>query len=74
MTTPAAFVKARTLANKLMATCQPSEFWDDLNELTKDENAALDSIAFECQGCNHWFSALERHEGPNAQWFCKECL
>jgi hypothetical protein len=68
------FSKIRTLADKLMATCQPNEYWEEVDELSKDECVTLDAIVFECQGCNHWFSASERHEGSNAQWYCKDCL
>jgi len=64
---------ARALANKLMATCQPSEYWDDLEDLSRDQCEALDTIAFECQGCNHWFSVVERHE-RSGQWYCVDCL
>ena len=69
---PEHFTKARKLADKLISTCQPNEFWDDVNELSKDECLALDSIAFECQVCNHWFSVLERQE-VGGQWVCSEC-
>lgn len=65
---------ARTLANKLMASCNPSEYWDDLEDLTPEQHLALDSIAFECHVCNHWFAQADNATPNVSQWACKECV
>jgi len=69
---PSDFSIARKLADKLMATCQPSECWDELDDLSRDQCEALDAIAFECQCCNHWFPTAEQHERDGV-WYCKDC-
>lgn len=68
--TPEAFKKARALADKLMATSAPNEHWEEVDALTRSECLVLDSIAFECQICNHWFSVAERREVGGC-WYCK---
>lgn len=71
--TPAQLTKARKLADNLMATCQPSEYWDEVDALTLEESRVLDSIVFECQTCNHWFAVAERHES-HGQFYCGDCV
>lgn len=71
--TPADFTVARALADKLMTSCQPSEYWDELNDLSNSQCEALDMIAFECTCCNHWFPVSDRREDDSGQWVCKDC-
>lgn len=70
MIEPKDTAKIRKLADGLIA-CNPSEFWDELNALSKDECAYLDSIAFECTICNQWFATAERR--GEHEWVCKDC-
>lgn len=44
----------------------------EVNELTIEENRALDIIVFECPVCNHWFHQRE-NANPDGEWICKEC-
>jgi hypothetical protein len=71
--TPADLQVARALADKLMTTCEPNRFWDELDALTRDQYAVLDTIAFECSTCNHWFSIADQHE-RHSRFYCKDCL
>ncbi|WP_315740168.1 hypothetical protein [Bradyrhizobium sp. SZCCHNR1093] len=66
------FRVARSLADKLLATCQPAELWDNLDALSREQCHALDTIAFECATCNHWFAVIERRE-VEGRWECREC-
>lgn len=72
--TPADFTVARVLADRLMTTCNPSEYWDTLDDLTTGQCVALDTIVFECHTCNHWFPMIDRREGDNGNWYCRECF
>lgn len=71
---PAAWSRARSLADRLMADCggDACALWDELGEFTQEECAALDLIAFECQCCNHWFPVKDRLE-VDGQYYCKDC-
>jgi hypothetical protein len=71
--TPADFSKARILADKLMASGLPAEYSDEVDELSRAECAALDSIAFECQVCNHWFPQSQNATKDSARWLCTDC-
>lgn len=70
--TPQAFSKARDIADRLMTTCAPQELWEELDALSKDEFSALDTIAFECACCNHWFPVAKRHDDGN-RYLCDDC-
>ena len=74
MVTPEAFIKARALADKLMATCHPPEYWDDIEALSPLEQLALDGIAFECQICNHWFPVAAKKAEFGGGWLCVDCV
>jgi len=71
--TPEIFRKVRPLADALMASCSPNEHWEELEALTQEECRALDTIAFECAVCNHWFPVVQMHDPSAAQFTCKEC-
>jgi len=71
--TPSDFTVARVLADRLMASCEPNQHWDELDELTPAQCVALDSIAFECQTCNHWFPAAAKGREERGGWLCREC-
>lgn len=64
--------KARALADELMASSEPNKYWEQLDELTSAECKALDSIAFECTTCNHWFPVTEQYE-REGQLVCRDC-
>lgn len=72
--TPQTFVRARELADKLVATNEPSKYWDDLESMTAAEARALDTIAFECAACNQWYAVSEREENDRGEWICRQCL
>lgn len=63
--------KVQALAAKLIGTTGEG-LTDDLADLTTDECASLDVIAFECVGCNWWFAAHERVV-VNDEWYCDGC-
>ena len=70
---PETFKKARALADKLTSSCAPNEHWEELEELTREECRALDTIAFECHVCGHWFPNSEKFDEDAAQWTCVDC-
>lgn len=45
----------------------------EVAELSHEECLELDFIAFECQGCNHWFHQRENATKDAAAWLCREC-
>jgi hypothetical protein len=71
---PEDFRVARSLADRLMASGEPSTLWDELADLSREQCTALDSIAFECATCNLWFPAAQNATPEGAQWYCKECV
>lgn len=71
---PEDFKVARSLAERLMATGEPNTLWDELDNLSPAQCMVLDSIAFECATCNHWFPAAANATPDAAIWYCKECV
>ena len=45
----------------------------EVPELSIDECKELDSIVFECSGCNHWFHQRENVTKDGAEWLCADC-
>lgn len=45
----------------------------EVGELSHEECLELDSIAFECQGCNWWFHQRDNATKDKDEWLCKEC-
>ncbi len=58
------------LAERLVASGDENH---EVHELSTEECLELDSIAFECQGCNWWFHQRDNSDKSASEWFCKEC-
>jgi len=70
--TPEMFVAMRALADKLMTTCEPQQYNDELAELTQDQGRVLDSMALECAVCNHWFLPATMQDDGH-RYVCEDC-
>lgn len=60
----------RALAERLMGYGDADH---EVGELSQDECLELDSIVFECQGCNWWFHQRDNATKDASEWLCKEC-
>lgn len=45
----------------------------EVSDLSEEECKELDSVAFECCSCNHWFHQRDNATPDGDQWECKEC-
>lgn len=45
----------------------------EVPELSAEECKELDSIVFECSGCNQWFHQRDNATKNGAEWFCADC-
>lgn len=66
------FRNARVLADQLMASGNPSEHCEDLENLDQGIYLALDSICFECATCSLWFPVAKRSD-IDGRFLCEDC-
>ena len=45
----------------------------EVAELSQAECLELDSIAFECVSCNHWFHQRDNAKPNGTEWTCRDC-
>lgn len=60
----------QALAKRLMESGDASY---EVAELSQEECEELDSVVFECQGCNWWFHQRDNATKDEAEWLCRQC-